>query len=57
MVPEPKQNPSPDWINGRKQGGTVWAREERRRPKTFKLQMIVDRLVLFLAPGQPCIER
>jgi hypothetical protein len=37
MVPEPKQHPSPDWINGRKQGGTVWAREERRKPKTFKL--------------------
>jgi len=37
MVPEQKQYPSPDWINGRKQGGTVWAREERRKPKTFKL--------------------
>jgi hypothetical protein len=37
MIPEPKQNPWPDWINGRKQGGTVWAREERRKPKTFKL--------------------
>ncbi|GMF41653.1 unnamed protein product [Phytophthora lilii] len=36
VVDTPKQHPPPEWIHGKKAGGTIWA-NEARKPKTFKL--------------------
>ncbi|GMF37457.1 unnamed protein product [Phytophthora fragariaefolia] len=38
IVQKAKQNPSPDWIHGKKASATVWANEPKeRKVKTFKL--------------------